>query len=255
MISGYQDRYCLFLDILGFKEIIESSLQPGSRLGKGRPPKVYFSLKQIASALNYKMLVYGRSGKGRPSSRRVTQFSDSVVLSYKASEPGSLSGVLFDVLQLQLKLISRGILVRGGIARGLLYHEDDFVFGPALNEAAELEKAAMYPRVIVDRDVLAGHSDFVSSDLDGMYYVDYFNVDPEWFSDWGEMVEYLIGLRELIKKLSLRKDISIRLKHSWLREKFNNVIRPLETSKYKMLAGNFVPKYEDDHVINLSSFR
>ena len=47
-------------------------------------------------------------------------------------------------------MMSKGILLRGGITVGQLCHKDNIVYGPAMVEAYELEsKSAIYPRVIV----------------------------------------------------------------------------------------------------------
>ena len=138
----YEERYCLFLDILGFKEVVEQSAQPSANTAKAGYPAVgvYFSLKQIASNFKYKAAVVGVNGVMKASSRVVMQFSDSVVISYRATEAGGLAEMLYDVLHLQLTLVQRGLMIRGAITKGALHHDQDFVFGPALNEAAGLKR-------------------------------------------------------------------------------------------------------------------
>ena len=128
MISDYEERFCLFLDILGFKEIINASVSETNNTGTPQTSEIFFGLKRIASTLNYKLGISGKSGEVIPSSRKVTQFSDSVVVSYHADEIGSLADMLYDVLHLQLKLINRNMLIRGAITRGKLYHSEDFVW-------------------------------------------------------------------------------------------------------------------------------
>lgn len=272
----YEERYCLFLDILGFKEVVEQSAQPGAGTARSGHPAggIYFSLKQIANSLKYKSAVVGANGAMKASSRVVTQFSDSVVVSYQADELGGLAEMLYDVLHLQLSLIQRGLLIRGAITKGPLHHDQDFVFGPALNEAAELEKVAMYPRVIVDRDLLkaAGISvasvsktsnfsersvqSLVACDLDGMFYVDYFAVHPEDFGEeWGDLCEYLISLREIVKGLSQKRQPGLKLKHSWLRQKFNDVASGIEQSKFRLLGPHRIPDDEEDHFYSVRPFR
>jgi len=272
----YEERYCLFLDILGFKEVVEQSAQPSANLAKAGHPAVgiYFSLKQIASSLKYKAAVVGANGVMKSSSRLVTQFSDSVVVSYRETESGGLAEMLYDVLHLQLALIQRGLLIRGAITKGALHHDQDFVFGPALNEAAELEKVAMYPRVIVDRDLLkaagisvasvANASDhlersvqsLVACDLDGMFYVDYFSVHPEDFGEeWGDMCEYLISLREIVKGLSQKRQPGLKLKHSWLRQKFNEVASGVEQTKFQWFGPHRIPDDEKDHFLSVRPFK
>jgi hypothetical protein len=44
-------------------------------------------------------------------------------------------------------------LLRGGIVRGDVYHHDRVAFGPALIAAYELERAAKYPRIVLDDSV------------------------------------------------------------------------------------------------------
>lgn len=272
----YEERYCLFLDILGFKEVVEQSALHGATAARmGHPAGgIYFSLKEIASSLKYNAAVIGANGSIQASSRVVTQFSDSVVVSYKVEEAGGLAEMLYDVLHLQLTLIQRGLLIRGAITKGALHHDKDFVFGPALNEAAELEKVAMYPRVIVDRDLLkaAGISvasvansskssdrsvgSLVAFDLDGMYYVDYFAIHPEDFGeDWGEVCEYLINLREIVKGLSQKRQPGLKLKHSWLRQKFNEVASRIEQSKFRWLGPHGIPNDEEDHFFSVRPFK
>lgn len=272
----YEERYCLFLDILGFKEVVEQSALSDADAMNGNHPVggIYFSLKQIASNLKYKSIVVGAHGVMKASSRVVTQFSDSVVVSYQANEAGGLAAMLYDVLHLQMSLIQRGLLIRGAITKGALHHDQDFVFGPALNEAAELEKVAMYPRVIIDRDLLktAGISvtsvanssksternvgSLVACDLDGMFYVDYFSVHPEDFDDdWGMLCEYLITLRDVVKGLSQKRQPGLKLKHSWLRQKFNDVASDVEQSKFQRLGPHRIPDDEEDHFYSVRPFK
>lgn len=274
MISDYEERYCLFLDILGFKEIINASVSERNNTGTPQASEIFFGLKRIASTLNYKLGISGKSGEVIPSSRKVTQFSDSVVVSYLADEIGSLADMLYDVLHLQLKLINRNMLIRGAITRGKLYHSEDLVFGPALVEAAELEKLAMYPRVIVDREILqdAGIVDsgfsspskpslrtpesLVTRDLDGLYFVDYFAVYPEDFDDdWGDTGHYLLKLRDVVKGLSQKKQLSVRMKHSWLRQKFNEVAETKVELKSLQFNGHTIPEEEVDLFRGITVFR
>ena len=260
--KGLPDRYCLFLDILGFRDIVNESLQAASATSH-----IYFSLNSIANTLKYRQLYLDAGGKKTISSRKVSQFSDSVVVSYLATEEGGLEDMLRDVLRLQIQLIHRKILVRGAITLGKLYHQRDFVFGPALNEAVELERLANYPRVIAERDLLARAGLVnvgsppsaiapLTLDLDGQYFVDYFAVQPDDFDeDWGSLVEYLIELREVILALSKRREPSLRIKHGWMRQRFNGVAIPLEKSAFREFNGHRVPDDEDNHIINIRRFR
>lgn len=257
--NNYEERYCLFLDILGFKDHIDDTTSSKSKQSMTFA-RLKAALEKISKGVNYKEHIIEGNGRTVISSREVTQFSDSVILSYKKNESIGGSGVssmLLDVHRLQLQLINKGILLRGAITSGLLYHDKNFVFGPALNDAVTLESLANYPRVILDGEVLkeAGIkisdndcisrsiSSMVTEDFDGLYYVDYFNVHPEDFDDdWSDISFYLERLRELIKNLANKKSLSIKVKHSWLRTKFNRMAKPFMKSDFTKLGYHNVPE-------------
>jgi hypothetical protein len=257
-LVDYDDRYCLFLDILGFKNHVDDTINP--KKGTNRPmtfPRLKGALNRISEGVHYREHVV-EDEKVRPSSRQVTQFSDSVVVSYLRDKSDcGVSSILMDVHRLQIDLVSRGILLRGAVTSGLLYHDKNFIFGPALNEAVELEKLANYPRVILDVEILdegglrrspppdysRSISSMASEDFDGMYYVDYFNVHLDDFNDdWDDLREYLEGLRYLIKSMANIRNQSIKVKHSWLRTKFNMMAVPFQKTGFKKIGIHNVPE-------------
>ncbi|WP_372400212.1 hypothetical protein ABMY26_31845 [Azospirillum sp. HJ39] len=76
-------------------------------------------------------------------------FSDSIVLSMPASfgwRICGIGGLCRDLLQL-------GFLTRGAVTVGKLHHRNGMVFGPALVRAVELEKTAVFPRIVVDAEI------------------------------------------------------------------------------------------------------
>ncbi|AEJ00827.1 hypothetical protein Nit79A3_0962 [Nitrosomonas sp. Is79A3] len=261
MNQEYEDRYCLFLDILGFQSHVDETIKGGNKNKSAMTfTKLKGALDQISVDVHYRDAVE-ISGKLRSTSRRVTQFSDSVIVSYLRNEPHGtgVTSILMDVHNLQLALLQRGILLRGAITAGQLYHDEKLVFGPALNEAVALERLANYPRVILDGEILdeAGLkrspspslsrtiNSMVAEDFDGLFYIDYFNIHPDDFNeDWVDVQYYLEKLRAVVKGLSNKKDPSIKVKHSWLRTKFNLMAKPFQKSGYKTLGICTVP--EDD---------
>lgn len=146
---SYQDRFIAFVDILGFRDIIDRS--------KREPPEV--TIEEILSALNYpepaakgEMLI-GEVGDISESDHKVTQFSDSIVISTEPSESGLLY-LVDHVERIVFNLLKLGVFCRGGIAKGLLFHEKNLVFGQAMIEAYDLEhEKADYPRVILSKEV------------------------------------------------------------------------------------------------------
>jgi hypothetical protein len=62
---------------------------------------------------------------------------------------------IMDLCYLQANLFSRNVLIRGALTVGFISVDDGLIFGPALVQAHLLEsKRAVYPRIIVDPDVL-----------------------------------------------------------------------------------------------------
>lgn len=89
-------------------------------------------------------------------------FSDNFVFSMPASFGARILTV---ATPLVLNLLHRGFLVRGGIAIGNIYHKDNVVFGPALNQAVQIEQEyAVFPRILVSESS-AIHIREVTSDL------------------------------------------------------------------------------------------
>lgn len=259
-MNKYEDCYCLFLDILGFKSLIES-IEKETDKSDAIFNKTIAALKTISRGVGYNEKIVIK-GKTTDSSRKVTQFSDSVVISYQKGElDGSgLFSIIADVHMLQLELIRSQIFLRGAITRGDLYHDQSFVFGPAFIEAVELEKLANYPRVIISQEIVSeakihiGNrneertiSSMLSKDFDGLYYIDYFNVcHADFYEDTGALAMYLESLRNAVKSLSSARAPSIKVKHSWLRTKFNELANTLRASDYCEYNNKTIPDSERD---------
>jgi hypothetical protein len=57
--------------------------------------------------------------------------------------------MLYSLTSLSFELLCLGYFVRGAIALGKLYHDDEMVFGDALVRAYELETSvARFPRIL-----------------------------------------------------------------------------------------------------------
>jgi len=145
---NYENRVALFIDILGFREIVKSTLDNVGNDDKNRIEKVY----EIFKAIRY----FLKSENGSSTeTRRFTQFSDSIAISFLATERSEVFHTLFHVQLLLTELIQMKVLCRGGVSYGKLVHDDKVIFGPALNTAYDAEsKAALYPRVILDESII-----------------------------------------------------------------------------------------------------
>ena len=134
----YEQRVVLFLDILGFKRLIDQQ-QEGI-------------VSEVLSVTSSKYAGY-----------EISAFSDNMAVSIKIESGVELLKIIEFASYLSWKLISKGVLSRGGIAVGNLYHKNGIIYGPALLDAYYLEsQVAIFPRVILEKDAINKFSAMMS---------------------------------------------------------------------------------------------
>lgn len=235
----YSRRIVAFVDILGFKSLIDESLE-SEEMAK----HIHNALKRILQVKRD-----NEDAEGLISLKKfgveVTTFSDSAVISYPIDFEGGLFHVLLDIIHLQQALIYDGVLIRGGITIGDLYHDGEIVYGPAMNEAYRLESQyADQPRIIISRQhLLSGIRETVSSqnglmyevkyieglvrqDKDGFYFLDILNQSQEISDDGTDYYCWLWTLRKIIVRGLQRNFQNRRVygKYVWLKKYFNTVV-------------------------------
>lgn len=143
----YEQRIVLFLDILGFTNLINSHSHKN-------PPekilKVFAKLSKIANDPQY-------SGENNQHPLKLSYFSDTIIISSPVQSAtnnyDNASRFILMCLHWWWSLLQAGILTRGGISYGSIIHDNIFLIGPALIEAYEMEKIAKYPRILVSPEV------------------------------------------------------------------------------------------------------
>jgi hypothetical protein len=138
----YRDRYCAFVDILGFRQLIEQL-----RTSTASFEALHNLLKRIHGANS------GAAIDMDSTDFRAQSISDAVAISTTVSAVGL--DQLFQTLQsLSLDLLSEGYFVRGAVVRAPLYHDDQTDFGEASVKAYHFEsEVAKYPRIVVTQEV------------------------------------------------------------------------------------------------------
>ena len=181
----YSSRYVVFIDILGFGELIQRSEGDSELLEKltAALQRIYYTKPpwERGEPLN----VEPPSEQLIRNRWQVHTFSDCIAMSTPATVKG-LAWLLGEASRLAFSLLSMGILTRGGLSVGSLIHDDAKVLGPAIVEAAGIEKNADMPRIVASQDVLRHACDSeISSDgekkaislfrkdADGSHYLDY----------------------------------------------------------------------------------
>lgn len=138
----YEMRYCAFVDILAFKNLI-ADLDKG-KVDVRTMQHIFFTVQTRP---------FLRASREKPVDLKVQTISDAICVSSKVEGP-SLQWLLFSLSSLTYGLLEQGYFVRGAVVKGNLYHDDHVVFGNALIRAYELESTvARYPRIMLTKEV------------------------------------------------------------------------------------------------------
>lgn len=232
-MASYTSRYVAFLDILGFKDLISRST--------GSAPSV--SVDEIRSVLAVPdpvgegQIVLGRICDISKSGHRMTAFSDSIIITTDETDQG-LMHLLQHVEKIGFRLARIGMLYCGGISNGLVYHDAQQVFGPAVLEAYATEQQATFPRIVLSTPVVnAGRlaaapvntvfGRFIRTDSDGKVFVNYLRVLRMIADSDGPLPDDVRILHASIKSSIARQldhfaiGTSERLKWEWFESYFS----------------------------------
>lgn len=142
--SEYADRYCAFVDILGFSELVASLEDESS-----------FALLRDLLKIIYKPLDPVDPRFRHSSDVRAQSISDAICMS-TLRDRGGLLHLLIALTEIALRLLEKGFFLRGAIVRGRLHHDDRMVFGEALVKAYLLERDVVrFPRIMLTNPVVA----------------------------------------------------------------------------------------------------
>lgn len=254
----YDDRLVAFIDILGFGNAVSSTVDSKGNENEEEISKIH----EVFDLIQENWI----EADTDTHSKRVTIFSDSIVISVKIDEKSQVFYTLLEIKNMIMSLIWCGFLVRGAVVRGKLIHEPSKVFGPALVEAYTLEsKAALYPRIILDRELIAAAgkapslqhdpetekkyvSALLEEDSDGMYYIDYFFKASEELDDPDfQFPAYIMKLADIIRRGLMGSvhpsNVDLKVKYSWMRERYNKMVDTVHAGIY-IDAGD--PEYQND---------
>lgn len=220
----YEDRYVAFIDILGFRNRVSKAHEQPELIGR------------LVTALN-EMLAYHplqerMSGtQGFENTFRVSTFSDNIVISGSYNAIGA--ALVFNLsAHLAMRLLHHGVYARGAVSKGKLIHTEKIVLGEGLIRSYELEsRASIYPRIIVDEQVLQAAVTTQSvlfsivKDFDGIHFIDYLTptMATVCSGDAGSDKHYLEDARaQIAGDLSSIHDVAVKAKIVWLARNFNN---------------------------------
>ncbi len=138
-IEGFQDRWVCYLDVLGFSEsVIKAESSIDERLLLARIQKI----------------LRNENLKNESSDIRVTQFSDSLVMSVTRNANSLLFMIKISRLMTGT-MLREGFLTRGGIAGGAFVHTDEAMFGtPLVCIVKNFDRSGEFPHLRFSDEVV-----------------------------------------------------------------------------------------------------
>lgn len=228
-IIEYEDRMVAFIDILGWRNIVERSVEDSDlrqRMLAG------FGALELRAFDPF--TIDFREFAPKDLFCTMSQISDTVILSRSANtwpfwftiELGILARVMMAV----------GFVVRGGVTIGKMYHEGTIAVGPALTRAYMLEsEVALYPRIVIDpvhaerfcvsdREDSAFELHTIRSGLDGLWFINFLHPMFANPSDFPHVK--LLEFREFLQQSLIRSANQPRIseKYSWLTKYFDTLV-------------------------------
>ncbi len=217
----YKKQITAFIDVLGFGNIVfnSSNLQINS----------YFEF------LKSNLRILSRFKK-----IKCFYISDSIIL-IANNDIQSFIKLIQLIQSIQSSLLGINIIVRGGITVGDIYlnKSENIIVGPSLINSYKLEQDAIFPRVIIDRNIIR-HFNFTSTnefieyingtvnigfknfskllkiDNDELLYVNYFS----HFFSRGQNITTKGNVEKLFSLIQSSYFTNLHLaKYSWLKEK------------------------------------
>ena len=128
----YPEKFIAFFDVLGWESLVRASEE-----GRGLSLQ---ELSEILTALGYGPAICLDAPRIRKDMDfRISSASDSVLISAEVS-PAGLINLVSHCWTACFKLLSKGVMCRGYIKRGRIYHTPEQQIGTGLNDVVEWEK-------------------------------------------------------------------------------------------------------------------
>ena len=255
-----------YVDILGYKDYLKKHPQSANEFLK----KIKGTVEKFKEKTE--QVVFGHAQK-----IEIKIFSDNFIMCKKLEileDPSHESSAIIEFINelADFQLIILGeykLLTRGAITVGELYIDSDFVFGPALIEAYELEsKIAKCPRIIISDESIIEIEKLIPyhpysttidpdyifpKDADGKRYLNYFRVgdskpylnSEEPSEELIEFLAYIEDMRPVIKELvdnfntdtqyySVEDNKHIIKKYKWLISKYDEACEVISRGYLKI---------------------
>lgn len=190
--------YVAYLDILGYKELLDADLKAGTHTFKDRMTRAFRTFEEInTSRHHYKAI------------------SDSIFIS--CTDRSAANEFLCVVRDVYIAFLSEGLMIRGGVSYGQHFENPSITYSPVLTKAYLLEsEVAEFPRVMVDSNIYDMFPELKNEGLllrTGSHW--FLNVvTKDTFEDvWNAAMSAFTSSKPIINKSE-----RVRIKHRWLQD-------------------------------------
>ena len=250
----YEERLVVFIDILGFKEIVKQSEKDPSKVKLIYSVLNYLKNWEIPEKWDLKLVEIEEDAQKRGVANfdirgktNSTSFSDSIVVSVKVDNNVNemASTLIVNLANIGAILFEQGILFRGGLTIGnIIHNENGTVFGQGLIDAYKLESNnAKYPRIIMSDKLISKLNYPINTKRDrypyhqyidrfedgciGFHQMQYYQV----MESWEEMtVEKLTASLDKVRKVIIKgldesfEKPTVFEKYKWLKDQYHKLI-------------------------------
>ncbi len=192
-------------------------------------------------------------------------FSDCICVSCEYTVE-NIFYLIYELAFIQLYFSCEGIFLRGALSKGNHFENDRMIFSEGLIKAYEIEQTAIYPRIIIDKDIIEQikkdndsyfptyigftKQDFLIQSPDGQFFIDYLNF---LYEEGLNQIEFLQEHKKsIIDNVNQNlKNIKILDKYRWIAEyhnyKFNGIFDANDWEK------DYATKIINETTINMPS--
>lgn len=222
--KDYSDRLVAFVDILGFQRLISQD-----------NTEAMISINIIDGHLQHVLNVL-QNEHDKVFSTRL--FSDCMCISCDYTTE-NLFYIVFELAFIQFTMSCDGVFLRGALSRGNHFENDRMIFSKGLVNAYNIEKKAVYPRIIIDSTLIGPIIDdnsfyapyyiqertknFIIQSPDRYYSVDYLNI---LYQEGMDQIDALQFHKDSIEAAVDRNYLDSRItdKYRWLAEYHNSKV-------------------------------
>lgn len=144
---------CCFIDILGYKDIICNSSDEENEENIKKLKNIYSEFERFTNGYQDKYRNY-----------KVKTFSDNIFIELQLDEgrffslgvnnESNIYNVLSNLASFQnIMFAEYGFFIRGAIVYGEIYSDNNIIYGKGIVEAVEGEKKAIFPRIIISKEL------------------------------------------------------------------------------------------------------